>query len=345
MRSLLPLCTVAALLSACGGGGAVDAPGAPLVLGKVTRNGESESGLSGVTVTCETTGEVDVTAADGSFRFEVPSGESITVRIEDGTLSVEGDGWDCDEGRDGTADGVDAGEDQVELPPLDEGEVVRLEIELERGGIVECWVGGDGERGAGECPLLPDPSLPAEARGELEVVRDGDCADVELEVSGLEGALDLDVVLLTPGGPHPLGTLSVGAEGTGHFEGRVCRTDLPEVPEIPINFGEPLPLPPGLPPEFEDLLDGLVPPTYPDVDPLACGLLALVDADGRVWFVGFLPGAGAEPGDGWSEPGGADGSLPDVGELPTLDELLDLVLLPPDLVSALEELLATYVPR
>jgi|GEM_PF-6696705 len=352
MRLVLPLLFGALLLPACGGGGAAGGAGSPQVLGKVTRRTGSEAGLGGVVVTCGNTGEVDVTAMDGSFSFDVPSGETITVTVRDGTIAVTGVDWDCEEGDDDSTDGVDASGDEVELEPLEEGEVVTVEIELENGEIVECWVDDDGEHGEeedgeGECPLLPDPTLAPDARGELEVVRDGDCVDLEIEVAGLEGAQTLDVVLLTPRGEHQLGALEVGAEGTGHFEGRVCIDDLPEPP------GEPIPLPAGVPQELGDLLDALPPIGYPELDPFAGSLMLLVNADGAVLFVGFLPGPGKETGDGWSEPGegwedGEDGigggDLPDFGDLPDLEDFFDLPGLPPELGGTLEELLAPFLP-
>jgi hypothetical protein len=351
MRLLLPLLCGALLLPACGGGGADGGSGGPQVLGKVTRRTGSEAGLGGVTVTCGNTGEVDVTALDGSFSFDVPSGETITVTVRDGTLAVTGGGWDCEEGDDDATDGVDASEDEFELEPLDEGEVVTVEIELENGEIIECWVDGDGggrggEDGEGECPLLPDPTLAPNARGEIEVVRDGDCVDLEVEVSGVDGAQSLSVVLLTPRGEHQVGTMEVGEEGTGHFEGSVCLEDLPTEPPTDLP-----PLPPGVPEELENLLDELPPIGYPEMDPFAGSLLLLVNADGAVVFVGFLPGPGIEMGDGWSEPGeGWDGGiepgdLPDFGDLPSLEDLLDLPGLPPDLGATLEELLAPFLPK
>ncbi len=347
MRLLVPLLFGALFLPACGGGGADGGAGGPQVLGKVTRRTGSEAGLGGVTVTCGNTGEVDVTSMDGSFSFDVPSGETITVTVRDGTIAVTGEDWDCEEGDDDSTDGVDASEDQFELEPLDEDEVVTVEIELENGEIIECWVDDDGEHGGGEdgegeCPLLPDPTLAPDARGELEVVRDGDCVALEVEVAGLDGAQSLDVVLLTPRGEHQVGTMEVGEEGTGHFEGRVCLDDLPS---------EPPPLPEGLPEELGNLLDELPPIGYPEMDPFAGSLLLLVNADGAVLFVGFLPGPGIEMGDGWSEPGEGwedgfeGGDLPDLDDLPDLEDLLDLPGLPPDFGGTLEDLLAPFLPK
>jgi hypothetical protein len=356
---LLPL----ASLGGCGGGGSAPAEATQQVQGKVVQQGLGSAGLAGIEATCVTTGAVTTTRQDGTFEFDVPPGTPIELRIgANAAVSV-----DCDERTDGKSDGFDSSDQGLEIEALREGEVVYLEIELRGGVIVECWIDGEGrgpDGGEGECPLLPSPLLPDGVRAEVEVQRDEGCLAIELEVVGLEGPQTLTALLLAGGGTATLGEVQVNADGAGHLEARVCPDDLsfPEVPPLPElpTFPE---LPPGGIPGYGDLPsfpidllpdgtfpDGLLPtipelpfpPLPPESDPFLGATVVLVDAAGNTLFVGFVPGPGLEPGEGWSEPGGTP---PGLGDLEELKDLLGLPGLPDDIDAIFDLVNGAFPPR
>lgn len=306
--ALLPVFALSLLLAACGGGGA---SGSATVQGKVVLNNSVEQSVAGLQAICVTTGQVATTAEDGTFSFTVPSGESVVVKVVDAAQAPAGTGgFGCSEaGSTGTVASDGSG---VALAPMAAGEVVYVEVELRDGAVVECWIGAEGA-GTGQSELFADPALEPEASGEIGTTRDGDCLTVDLSVAGVSAPGSLRAVLYAWGGEAALGTLEVGADGTGSLSALACTADLvrdlPTVDEINT----------GLPPEWQ-LPGGSEMVAIPELDPFFGASVVLFDAGGRAVFFGVLPGPGYEPVDGF-DPGSMPAE-PTPGELEALaDEL------------------------
>src|SRR5262245_9058722 len=103
----VPVLALALAVSGCGGGsgGGGDAVGSQ-VLGHVVSRDGSSAELDGVVVSCEETGEVAVTDADGRFEMDVPSGTDFELSFEDPVQDAE-PGEDCDESDDPETDASD----------------------------------------------------------------------------------------------------------------------------------------------------------------------------------------------------------------------------------------------
>ncbi len=178
---------------------------------------------------------------------------------------------DVEEGKDPTPDAADIDGDEVEIDPLEDGETCEIEVEIEDGKIVECWVERNRKHGdrEGEARLLPpDCETECTARGEIELQVEGDCVEVEVEVAGLQGPDVLEILLVADEGSEvTLGTIDVGEDGRGHFVMEACAKG------------------------------GELPFDVDDVDTKAGAQVLLVDAAGTVVLEGTLPGGGAQHDD------------------------------------------------
>ncbi len=310
MRHLARLLTSLVLglaLAACGGGGG--ASGTASVQGKVVLNNTPGQGVQGLYATCVTTGQAVLTGADGSFRFTVPTGEQVQVRITDAAQAPAGStgGFGC--GSHGSTGAVTSDGSSVVLDAMGEGEIAYVEVELRDGQVVECWIGDEGA-GTGQAQLFNDPFLEPDARGELGTTREGDCLAIDLTVAGLTAPGTLRAVLYAWDGETELGTLVIGVEGVGSLSAVACGTDLvPNLPPVQEINGM-------LPPEWQ-LPEGEDMPAPPELDPFFGASVVLFDAQDRAVLFGVLPGPGFEPCDGY-EPGTLPGepTLPDDGSLP-----------------------------
>ncbi|MFM8979595.1 MAG: hypothetical protein ACKOSS_03935 [Planctomycetia bacterium] len=313
--SFLALATLSLLLAACGGGGG--SGGSATVQGKVVLNNAVGQSVAGLTATCLTTGQSVTTGEDGSFSFDVPTGETVLVKVVDASQAPAGSGgFGCSNG--GSTGTVASDGSGVALEPLAAGEVVYVEVELRDGTVVECWIGGEGA-GTGQAQLFADPALEPEASGEIGTTRDGNCLSVELSVAGVSTPGSLRAVLYAWGGEATLGTLEVGLDGTGSLSALACDTDLvrdvPTLDEINAQ----------LPPEWQ-LPGSSEMVAIPELDPFFGASVVLYDADGRAVFFGVLPGPGFEPADGY-----------DPAALPSEPSASDLEALANDLAAWLEQ--------
>lgn len=323
MRASLVLAlSVSLLLAACGGGGG--SGGSATVQGKVVLNNAVGQSVAGLTATCLTTGQSVTTGEDGSFAFDVPTGERVLVKVVDASLAPAGTGgFGCSSG--GSTGTVASDGSGVALAPMKAGEVVYVEVELRDGTVVECWIGGEGA-GTGQAQLFADPALEPDATGEIGTTRDGNCLAVDLSVAGVSTPGSLRAVLYAWGGEAALGTLEVGVDGTGSLSALACDTDLlRDLPTVDEINGQ-------LPPEWQ-LPGGSEMVGIPELDPFFGASVVLFDADGRAVFFGVLPGPGFEPADGY-----------DPAALPAEPTPADLEALAGELAAWLEQAFGNLLP-
>jgi hypothetical protein len=302
----------------CGGGGAAPpTTQGPQVVGQVLSRQGQPTLLQGIEVECLNDGVTVTTGPDGSFTLDVPGGVVVRVRFTDPLNGVETLPFPlppCGEWDDASPDAGDLDDDVVELPPLGDGDVCVLEVELAGGRVIECGVAppgaGNGVPGFyGEGVLLPlDPTALC-AVGEVEVERDGDCASLEFEAAGLAPGATYGVTLLAPDlAEAVVGALVADGAGVAHLSVAGCSGD-------PLPFG------------VASLVD------------LAGYGVLVTDADGVPVLAGQVPGSGHEYGEpGYGGGGGAGGGggvpglppvPPDFGNLPPppgdYEDLLDLI--------------------
>ncbi|MFV1959203.1 MAG: hypothetical protein ACC662_07295 [Planctomycetota bacterium] len=267
---ILLIAGLGAFLPACGGGGTGAGAALPqaLVLGVVTTRDGPRSTLDAVTVSSSTGTGKAVTDAGGGFALSVPSGTTFRLRFDDPASQPTKMEDDVGETEDDTPDDTDIAGSEVEVRPLEEGEVLEIEVELSDGEVIESWTKsneGDGEGFEGEAKLVPpDGKDDSPARGEVEVECKTTCCRMEVEVEGVGDAAVLEIVLVDADGQEAsLGVVETNAEGEGHFVLELCEGD-----EMPLGA--------------TSLAD------------LAGTRIQVVNGDGVVVLTGLLPGNGAQ---------------------------------------------------
>jgi len=223
------------LLGACGGG-AGGGPGA-VVAGKLTSRDGSTDSLAGVRVEVVGGESYAVTGPDGTFTLDVEPGDVVVLDFDD-PEHEEFDEDGQEEGEDGSEsedefEECDIEGDQVDVAPLEDGEVCDLEVDMKDGDVCEARVDREGhEEGEerhreGDSRLLPpDGSPEPESVGEAELECGVECCELGIWVGEffLTQPTVLDVVVLQCEGDAEvvLGQMEVNGEGRGHFEMRAC---------------------------------------------------------------------------------------------------------------------------